>query len=359
MVTWEQDFDFYLAELDDKPASFVIDLNAAAAAPMASHPLRLSIRVPMLRPREDGLRDAGELDDLGALEDQFVEALAEKVDAIYVGRMVHDGNTDLYLYVPEAHRDALEDLPALTGAPPGDYVPQWDVVEEPGWDLYTEFLFPDEYAHQSIWNRRLLNVFSENGDQLEVAREIDHNASFPSREAAEAAAAALRAAGFAVDEIGEPGEDGDDDEADDSDDGLADGDDGDDDAALDDENAMGGAGADAEEDDGDDDASEASADDDDADDGDDDDDDEVADDDDDADEADDDDDADEADDDADADGDDEPDDDAPRWSLEFHRDDALADGRPDEFVAEILDIILPLGGSYDGWGAEGRPAAAT
>ena len=37
--------------------------------------------------------------------------------------------------------------------------------------------------------------------------------------------------------------------------------------------------------------------------------------------------------------------------LEFHRDEVLADGRPDEFVTEILDVILPLEGDYEGWGA--------
>jgi hypothetical protein len=39
------------------------------------------------------------------------------------------------------------------------------------------------------------------------------------------------------------------------------------------------------------------------------------------------------------------------WGLQFHRDERLDRGRPDEFVAEILDVILPLGGDYDGWGA--------
>ncbi len=48
---------------------------------------------------------------------------------------------------------------------------------------------------------------------------------------------------------------------------------------------------------------------------------------------------------------DAPKDDAGGWGLQFHRDDALADGRPDEFVAEIFELIGPLDGRYDGWGA--------
>ncbi len=36
--------------------------------------------------------------------------------------------------------------------------------------------------------------------------------------------------------------------------------------------------------------------------------------------------------------------------LTFEREDTLADQRPDVFVAEILDVVLPLNGRYDGWG---------
>ncbi len=315
MDRWEPDFDFYMAQIEDKPASFVVDLNAAREAPVAGYELLLSIRVPMLRPRPDGLRDASELDDLGAVEDQFVEALAEKVDAIYVGRTVHDGETTLYMYVPEAHRAALDDLPALTGAPPGDYEPTWGVVDDPAWEQYLGFLSPGEYALQSIWNRRLVTQFAEMNDQLDVAREVDHLAYFPEREAAEQAATALAAAGFRVDEptLGEDDEDGEDGE--DDEDGEADGE--------------GGGEAEAE-------ADAVAADD--------------------ADAADDASDEEDADDDDDADADDDGEEDGDRWALQFHRTDALADGRPDEFTDEILDVILPLGGSYDGWGAEHRKA---
>lgn len=39
------------------------------------------------------------------------------------------------------------------------------------------------------------------------------------------------------------------------------------------------------------------------------------------------------------------------WSLEFHHTDALDGDRPDRFTRAILEVLLPLGGSYDGWTA--------
>jgi len=248
MERWEQDFDFYMAMIEDRPASFVLDLGAAKHVPVATHPLLLSIQVGMLMPREDGLRDAREVDALGALEDQFVEALEAKVEAIYVGRVVHDGKTTMFLYVPEPHRALLGALPDLTGAPPDGYLPKWAVADDPDWEHYRGFMAPDAYAHQTIWNRRLVAIFTEKGDVLTASREVDHLAFFPSRDQAEQAAAVLRDAGFTTDELGEPRDDG-------------------------------------------------------------------------------------------------------AWGLQFHRDDTLADGRPDHFVAPIFEQIRPLDGTYDGWGA--------
>jgi regulator of RNase E activity RraB len=254
MERWQQDFDFYIADRDDQPASFVIDLNADAHAPVASHPVSVRIYIPMLQPRPDGLRDASELVALGALEDQFVDALETKVDAIYVGRMIHDGATLLFFYVPMSHRDDVQELPTLTGPAVGDYVPRWTVDDDPQWTHHAG-LQPNAYARQGIWNRRLLHTMAEHGDQPALPRPIDHLAYFPSEDAAARAHSGLTALGFACDEVA---------------------------------------------------------------------------------------------------GSSEPDDTASVWSLEFHRDDVLDGDRADAFVGQILDVILPLDGTYDGWGAELR-----
>ncbi len=44
-----------------------------------------------------------------------------------------------------------------------------------------------------------------------------------------------------------------------------------------------------------------------------------------------------------------------RFEVAFHRSETLEEGKPDGFSSEILDIVLPLDGEYDGWGA---PAVA-
>jgi len=200
---WHQDFDLYLVDVDDRPATVVVDLAARAHAPVASHPLRLDVRVAMRTPRPDGLRDASELDALGDLESRLAAGLGRAVDAIYVGRAVFGGHTLFHYYLPAAARERLVELVALTG-PLGDYRPTCSVDDDPSWGVYRELLAPDPFTRAAMWNRRLLCWFREQGDRLEVARRIDHGAYFPDRARAERTAAALRGRGFTVDPLVEP-----------------------------------------------------------------------------------------------------------------------------------------------------------
>lgn len=238
---WQENFAFYLTNLDGHPASFVVDLNAE---PQESHPLRLQLRVPLLKPRPDGLRDQAELEPMGALEDRLVEAL-RGVDAIYVGRLVSRGATEFFFYVPTSASPKLDDLKGLLGELT-PYTVEYLAAEDPDWGAFTELLYPDPYSLQAIANRSLLEQLQQAGDAMTVARPIDHFAIFESAAAADEAAKRLQAAGFTTDPS----------------------------SAIDD----GSVG------------------------------------------------------------------------LQFHRDDSLADGQADAFVAEVLDVVLPLEGSYDGWG---------
>lgn len=242
-LPWQPRFDFYFARVDDHPASFMLDLNADR---LDSHPLRVHVRVPLQKPRPDGLRDRDELEAMGRIEDQMVAQMADQLEAVYVGRMVHRGATEFFFYLPTASEPALAELGEVLGdiAP---YEAQYQAAPDPTWQLYHDFLYPDAYAHAAMSNRRLLAQLEQMGDRLTKPRAIDHFAYFAARADAEAAASALRGANFAVGEI---------------------------------------------------EAREAS------------------------------------------------------FALPFVREDALADGRADAVSSEILDLILPHGGSYDGWGCE-------
>jgi hypothetical protein len=167
--------------------------------------------------------------------------------ALYVGRTVAQGYTELFFYVPPGKRAAADDPPAAVGdvAP---YRLEWLTEDDPRWEKYLE-LYPNAYALQIIMNRRLVQHLREAGDQLDVPRVIDHAVDFPNGRKARAAVQALRKRGFRVDPLTPPKRPG----------------------AV--------------------------------------------------------------------------------WRVDFHREDRCDGDRPDQFVFEILQIVLPEGGDYDGWGA--------
>jgi regulator of RNase E activity RraB len=245
-ATWEPQFDVYMATVDGHRASFVLDMGAAPHVPVRSHPLRLQVRVRLLHPREDGLRDASELDAMGKVEDTISRRIVAELGGIYVGRVIREGWTTYVFYLPAVQAQRVENLASVIGdLKPYDW--EWLAEDDPEWEYFTGFLYPDRLSFEEMANRQLLENLEAKGDRLEVPREVDHRAYFPKLEHAAAAAAKLRELGFRTDEA----------------------------KLLQDDL---------------------------------------------------------------------------RWALDFRRVDALANGRPDEFCAEILNVVLSHEGTYDGWG---------
>ncbi len=246
MPAWKPNFDFYETRIDGARAIIRLDLGAVRHAPVNTHPMRLQVRVKMLAPREDGLRSEGEADALFALEDKIASVLQGKAQALYIGRIVAQGFTELYFYVPFA-APAVTDGPLALIGDVAPYTLEWSAEKDSAWACYDQ-LFPDSHAMQSISNRGLQRVMAQRGDQLQVPRLVEHVALFESKEAAEAARGALTQAGFQVT------------------------------------------------------SPEATP--------------------------------------------------EKTWNLQFSRIAACDGSNPDRFVFEILDLIEPLGGDYDGWGSE-------
>ncbi|SFF39684.1 Regulator of ribonuclease activity B [Nannocystis exedens] len=197
--TWQAQFDVYLAAVDGAPASFVLDMGLAPHVPVRSHPLRLQVRVRLLHPREDGLQDASELKAMGEVEDAITGRVSAMLDGIYAGRFTCEGRTTYVFYLSAAQAVRADELASIIGDL-GPYEWEWLTEDDPQWDYFTGFLYPDPLSLQAMANRQLLENLEAKGDQLELPREVDHRAYFPTREDAVAAAEDLRSVGFRTDE---------------------------------------------------------------------------------------------------------------------------------------------------------------
>ncbi|MBC8069267.1 MAG: DUF695 domain-containing protein, partial [Deltaproteobacteria bacterium] len=204
---WSQNFDFYMAEIDGDPASISLDLGASEHVPVGDHPLRLALRIAMKRPRPDGLRSSEEFDALSAIEDRLVESIGHEIEGWFVGRVLYRGSSDMFFYLPRPQRDDEERLSSCVEAASGDYEITQRIDDDPKWDFYTDFLWPDRASHQAMGNRRVLAQLEQAGDDHEIVRPVDHFAFFQDEKAARRFADRLREHGFTVEDA-EHGEHG-------------------------------------------------------------------------------------------------------------------------------------------------------
>ena len=197
-------WDTYICQVDDAPASILVDLDLARTVPHDRFPFLGHIGISLQSPDAYGLPRQEEYERLGVLEDGLEAALTRSKHVVYAGRCASGGYFDFFYYLqtPENWtgrvRDAMAGLPEYTWAA--------GTQNDPDWEVYICFLFPDKYAMNGIQNRRALRELEEQGDGLEENRVIEHWATFPDEPSALAFSTGLEERGFSIrrDSLPEP-----------------------------------------------------------------------------------------------------------------------------------------------------------
>jgi len=175
------DWDFYFCRVDNRPASIFVDLGAAKDAPLGAYPVMSYVSLTMQNPRQDGLSSSEEFEALKSIEDHLDGELTSGRSAVYVGRNTSNGCRDFYFYCTD-QLDWVTRVAESMRPFPG-YTYKSSSRPDPEWRTYFDFLFPGDREMQSIQNRRVCESLQRQGDPLTQAREIDHWAYFPNRDA--------------------------------------------------------------------------------------------------------------------------------------------------------------------------------
>lgn len=177
---YHPDWDAYFCTLDEKPASIAIDLDLRRFAPLEDRINLIQISIRVMDPDENGLPKGHELEKLSEIEDNLACELGDKLDAVFAGRIAHDGLRSFYFYAAtsaDAAEVVINSISEFEG-----YSAQLEISEEPEWETYFDFLLPDEREFQRIQNRRLLAQLEEYGDKPDRPRKIEHWVYFPTEE---------------------------------------------------------------------------------------------------------------------------------------------------------------------------------
>ena len=190
-----QNWDFFMCRIEGAPASIRTNLALIEVAPLEELTQRLQFCIKMQNPRPDGLSSNEEYPILCDIEDAIGEK-AEATGAVSAGVVKSEGFLELWFYTQNAEalaKTCEEALQAFEG-----YESGYNIAEDPEWEDYFDFLYPDEFSYQTMQNRKVLMQLEKNGDKMEVPREIDHFFYFKEAAQQQAFAKEAEAKGFKV-----------------------------------------------------------------------------------------------------------------------------------------------------------------
>ena len=190
-----QNWDFFMCRIEGAPASIRTNLALIEVAPLEGLTQRLQFCIKMKNPRPDGLSSNEEDPILCDIEDAIGEK-AEAAGAVLAGVVRSEGFLELWFYTQNAEalaKTCEEALQTFEG-----YQSGYNIAEDPEWEDYFDFLYPDEFSYQTMQNRKVLMQLEKNGDKMEVPREIDHFFYFKEAAQQQAFAKEAEAKGFKV-----------------------------------------------------------------------------------------------------------------------------------------------------------------
>jgi regulator of RNase E activity RraB len=186
-------WDSWRAQAPEGPVAVALDLALEPRVPDPARPLLARVSYPLRAPGPDGLPTAAEGEALARVEDELSGALAA-IGAAYAGRVTMAGTRQHLFYL--AGDGAVAE--ALAAAAPGlaGYEVTLHGEDDPAWTGWTAELSPPPRARRWMEDRRAVEALARHGASPELARPVDHQASFPTPEAREAFATEAVARGF-------------------------------------------------------------------------------------------------------------------------------------------------------------------
>ena len=189
------EWEFYPCEVDDEPASILINLRFMLEDPRDENDHVYHASLVMSETGPDGIGTQSEMERLSPIEDAVFDR-TEQAGAQPVGRVRSQGVWRLSAYGPK-------DLPWANWirelAGPGVEV---ETELDADFAYVNELLLPDAERHQWIMDRRVCEQLSQHGDELSLPRPVNHYIDYEDVAPA-ALLGALRGLGFDVKDIGD------------------------------------------------------------------------------------------------------------------------------------------------------------
>lgn len=204
---YQGDWAWYMSQIEDKPVSVIVDLNAMNFEGRDKLSMRLCVEVLVARYNEQG-EPSPYREVVDKFSDHLLEAMAERYATLFVGALTFGEQVDLhYHFAGDTNAEAeisqlVADLAASYQLP---Y--KCSCKEDADWEVYDNFIYPNAYEMAGIQNQKILMALEDHGDALEKERPVEFFADFESEEQAKQCSLALGEAGYEVQSLDPPNED--------------------------------------------------------------------------------------------------------------------------------------------------------
>lgn len=167
-------WELYMKNLEGNPAS--IQFNAGISMEIEeiqyTYPTVAFVKAKLKEPNEHGLLSETEEPEILFMEDKLEASLIKFRIGKYVGRIISDGYVTFLYYVQFTYNwpDFIEF--ALNEHTNYEITNGHD--EDSDWNYYQKLLYPTAKEWQLIQNHKVCDSLKESGDNLYLARAIEH-----------------------------------------------------------------------------------------------------------------------------------------------------------------------------------------
>ena len=191
-----EDWNSYLCSIDGKVGSYFLNLALINIVPIVEKNALLWVEFVLNDPSDDGLITDQEYIALMLLEDKFIPQIENELDALYVGRLIHDGKCEFYFYFKESkyEQQIIQQIVDQLV----NYKISFGLKDDPNWSAYRESIYPNVYAMQSIRNIQVIMNLEKHGDSLVIERPVEHWCYFKTSEGREKFIATISVKGFEI-----------------------------------------------------------------------------------------------------------------------------------------------------------------
>jgi len=187
---WES----YVKPIEGHKAMVSFNAGMADSVPDAEYMYVGFVKVKLNTPKEDGLVNEEESNDVGFIEDRLEMESLRWRSGKYIGRIITQGEVNFIYYLKMDFEWSNTVESAMQHFP--EYTYEFGSRIDMEWEVYQKLLFPTLKEWQIIANHHSCNSLKEQGDNLRLERAIEHKAYFESAKEREQFVALVEEEGF-------------------------------------------------------------------------------------------------------------------------------------------------------------------